>query len=785
MLLWFVAGFIMVVLFFVMQSKKKEALAPAKAQVVKTDSTYKAESNTNYDEVFSEYYTDNTKLSQCMADCNSNPDCVRLVSTRMDDDVNSGCFFKDERKGSPRSYNGRFAFTKTGKPIPTETVYSEVPNMNYSGGDIVKLQSGRDNCKKECDKMDECEVYITQNNGNTCWIKTKDAKKNPIGDSNWTSYIKAPFGMCDSPNEKVPKADAVGSNCNMEFSQQLPATGIDGPNIAQTSNTRDWESCKQQCKANPECKGFVADERSANCFFKGQSEPTSYIEWGSSFLKAPFGFCPDGVSRKKDFKGTTCPDYTPLKQGWAFEGDNIREYNTNNETECKGYCAAHPQCKGYMMGYSKCYTKTTLSHTRRADEYSMALKAPFGLCPDGITPKDNEKGTICSATFDSKPGLNYGENDIVGGLGWMRLEDCQYTCKTTPNCKGYSYNASGNGTCYLKNRMANESGNPSIESGIMQNFGMCPDGVTPKTDASGTKCFGQCDNDTSIWKLDASGSGCWGVCDNNDKLYRTDEYGTNCFGKCTFGDKSQWKIDASGTNCWGACEVGDTSLWKMDNTGTGCFGVCDNDDTLYKMDASGQKGCFGKCENNSKLYKYDASGLGCFGKCENNTTLWKMDPAGLGCWDTCDNDETIYRMDASGTNCFGKCEFGNKTAWKIDDAGTNCYGKCPLSVGGYKKNANDTCFGECPEEIGGYKKNSKDTCYGTCPNGKLGYKESPEDTCTPNTNSDFVDYSKYEDPLIEEEDLEDEVIKETTSAQSSTNPLDKFVRRFFVRQEYT
>jgi len=514
----------------------------------------------------------------------------------------------------------------------------------------------------------------------------------------------------------------------------------------------------------------------------------------SAKIPAPFGYCDEKADTAKlDKDGTNCNrKFSGQYIGTEIEKNDILNVPVENEQGCQYACNSTANCMGYTYIWEDktCYLKNSTSPLNALNKSkvggvagSSAFAAPFGLCNDfygvgtGGSIKLDAKGTNCPKTFEYDPGKNYPGNDLYNTVADNILK-CESLCKSSKPCQGFTYRQSDN-KCFLKHKMGEKKVDPSVDSGVAQNFGMCEDGKHAKTDEKGTNCSITFERDEKMSHigntlLTVSGgvdiSACEDLCINTPgcKGYDYEQAKWACTLKSSMKNGKENPTFKSGTvQNLGFCYEDDQTIVKLDEAGSNCFGVCENDPRIKKLDSIGSN-CFGKCEYGmTDQYKLDKAGTNCtviptpfVGKDfpDNNIDVLrtdniekdkaKLDKMFKDCVTStrCKGIVQNYKKGEYSTKSdmsngvvaegvmsvkldnFGVCKDG-KTV-KTDAKGMNCFGPCPNKPTVAKENdAGTNCFGPCPTDVGGFKLSAQDTCYGACPGDMKGFKQSKEDTC--------------------------------------------------------
>ena len=650
-----------------------------------------------------------SKISDCLIDCSSNPDCTRVIMDGKSDfyfsgdlsslyDVNTCVHLgNDFQKQAAPSGTAALTFIKRNS-TPYKNAYVPINNIVSRFHNIAVVNATLEECKDYCDSIMGCQGFVhsplrgsyinDSRYRGYCAIKsnvTLDREPVSLGreaDKYQTLYVKgtaqdisadAPNGYCN--DKKTKKFNAAGSNCD-DWTFYNNTDFASGEVLGGEKVDLNLFDCKTLCKSTPGCQGIVTNHAETECYMRGNMiNQTTDNNW-KSYKLAQHGKCSNlNPTLKKDALGTNCEDYFYISYATDYPGNNLGVAITNvSEQQCQQYCKDTQGCQGYThasktKGWGDdCYLKTSLTTGVTKGGHTSGLKTNYGFCDSGV-PK-NSTASNC-----------FGE------------------CPRTRTTIFSEYKKDASDNC----------------------LGECPTGsvIKYKTDLLGTECFGRCPTPGSVrtWKNDISGSQCFGPCPpGTPGQWKTDYLGSQCWGRCPQGSVNTWKTDASGSRCWGRCPPNSEETWKNDASGTNCFGPCpEGSAEQYKFDASGSN-CFGKCPNNPMLYALDEYGTGCYGPCPpGSIASWKTDVSGTECFGLCpEGSIEEWKTDASGTQCFGKCE-NDTTKWKLDISGTQCFGRCP--PGSYYKWKTDPsgskCYGRCPNGLFGFKKSMRDTCIGS------------------------------------------------------------------------
>lgn len=318
---------------------------------------------------------------------------------------------------------------------------------------------------------------------------------------------------------------------------------------------------------------------------------------------------------------------------------------------------------------------------------------PYGLCPDGETPKQGPSNEGCP-----EPAVPCWDGTLV-----YKEEQC-----------------------------------------AEPPYGYCADGVTNKEDASGTNCpeyaeFGYCEDGTTK-KEDSAGTNCaeyvpdYGMCDDG-LTKKEDAEGTNCPGpepEVNPGDPCDLEDEKTGSYEY----VGDELQCLPDPPE---FGFC-QDGVTEKADTEGtncpEYAPFGYCQDN-QTKKEDASGTNCdeyseYGYCGDGTTQ-KEDEAGSNCteyaepWentgpteeDCANNGKTFIPADPESQTA-SSCGDDIQLPW--EDTGKTpeqCEAEGKLFIAGDPESQTPSSCGPCAES--GY------TDYGNGCEPEKGTGEGPDE----------------------------------------------------------
>ena len=273
---------------------------------------------------------------------------------------------------------------------------------------------------------------------------------------------------------------------------------------------------------------------SSECHLKGDVGPLlADFGWGSQY-KVPFGFCSDNKTRRIDSEGSNCSTTFPITHfGLDFPGNDLTGHPPmalSTLGDCEQRCKDTAGCKLFSFLYTTpylgtCHLKSSADGERSPNAlYVSKPSINYGKCWDGVTLKNDEKGTncppLCPDGFTGKVGdgsncppmcddgktmklgdgnnCNYAFtppindyfpfNDIKNYPNKTK-DECMAICKSTPDCGGFSMNTAG--TCWVKNKnMVNGRvpPNPSETAYLLAPFGLCTDKQMAKRDASGSNC---------------------------------------------------------------------------------------------------------------------------------------------------------------------------------------------------------------------------------------------------------------------------------------------------------
>jgi hypothetical protein len=669
-----------------------------------------------------------TNPYECFKACKSEKECKGFTMLQN----NSWCFLKSETNEKYRALDSNswimsdFGYCMNSDIIKLDKngtncalKSDKKPEVNYPGNDIFHMYENNEaECEKTAKFIPGAQGYTYNVSGRHCYIKSK--MENPKRDGDCKSGFVKDYGMCPDkttpkenekgsncfglcPDKKTMKIDDAGSNCNIKYSVPRSGVAFSGFDIIdyQDSNPED---CEVKCKSNPDCKSFAIDDGSKTaCYLKdGVGPPESDSGWSNRTV-APFGLCSDQTTTKLDQEGSNCTTgYASLPKGICPSGNEfLYHFPKSSQADCAAACNSEKDCASYIMENDHCYLKTNKTPLFNfKNEWTAKIKAPFGLCPDEKSLKQEAAGENCSEIFEKKSATNIVGKDLYDFVTSepddkaKSVEECAVACRSQKECNGFVMGDDSK-RCYIKSSVDPQEGNVKWDSYIKQNYGMCGNGVTPKQTAQGEGCFGMCP-DGKTFKKDAADT---------------------CFGTCP-ADKTvsyKYKTNVSDT-CYMRCPSDKTTSDEYrKNPDDRCYGECPTDKTVdYVYKQQRADNCYGACPSGISGYKKN-----------------KDDTCSV--YGDCPEDKTVDYVSkkAADDACYGECPSSSSQKYKRvkDD---NCFNKCP--DGSFKKDAEDTCFGTCPIDktvFYQYKTTADDMCYGRCPDGLDGFKKTRDDTCVP------------------------------------------------------
>ena len=348
-------------------------------------------------------------------------------------------------------------------------------------------------------------------------IKTTGSAK---GNTNCYGYC--PADATEPNGSRRYKTDKKGSNCY--------GMCVDNINVARIN--KEGTNCYGYCGDNSNiymkdpmasnclgyCKNGVAklDRRGTNCP-SGPDDPPADSPYSEGFEGRFKGTCKTATGEKVESEFGCCPDGTSKADA--------------DGTNCTG--AASFTCKsstGEAVSAYGCCSDGSPMTDAAGKNCAAAVVCNYGMCPDGSTCKSDEAGTNCSTS----------------GSG-----NKTYTCTSASGSVVSAYGCCSDGSPYT------DTGGKNCAAAVACNFGFCPDGVTCRTDSTGSNCAVNGSgtyNNTTFTCSSASGpvASAYGCCSDGSAM--TDANGKNCvgvvacnYGKCT--DGITCKSDSIGSNC--------------------------------------------------------------------------------------------------------------------------------------------------------------------------------------------------------------------------------------------
>ena len=203
--------------------------------------------------------------------------------------------------------------TKYGDGSNCNATFTPVINGSFPGmpaGQVGEdldyyADTTKEDCMAVCKSTPDCGGIEIK--GKECWIKSKDMIKRRNGDQAGTSYLIAPYGLCD--DKLAPKLDKDGNNCKMTMLPVKEKTGVVGSDMFDYTNS-SVDDCFNTCKSVAGCKAFNMDTaEGTHCYIKNdianQQTDSSY----DTYEVAPFGLCKDKTA-KLDSIGSNCINFT-------------------------------------------------------------------------------------------------------------------------------------------------------------------------------------------------------------------------------------------------------------------------------------------------------------------------------------------------------------------------------------------------------------------------------------------------------------------------------------------
>ncbi|RHY99723.1 hypothetical protein DYB31_013508 [Aphanomyces astaci] len=302
----------------------------------------------------------------------------------------------------------------TAAPVPSKCSPIE-DNADYAGFDVASTSRvNAADCCADCDGIPGCKLFVwSYFNGGTCWLKSQvGIKVTSVGVK--SAVLTSPVTTSPPPPTPSPSL-CLPAEANYDFP---------GNDISYVSS-RQFKDCCAVCTNTPGCNFYVwTDYNSGTCWLKSNQGSDKVLSFGSRAAFAPGG----GVA-------STC---SPVEVNTDYAGEDIAGVAGPLDACCDA-CKGNDKCNAYSWFNGVCYLK---GKRRGASPNAHVQSARVYKC---VTPQVS---------------TDYVGNDI-GSVLAEAAEDCCALCRSTANCKAYSF---AQGVCYLKSAKGATKSNGGVTS---------------------------------------------------------------------------------------------------------------------------------------------------------------------------------------------------------------------------------------------------------------------------------------------------------------------------------
>ncbi|KAF0709227.1 hypothetical protein AaE_012931, partial [Aphanomyces astaci] len=280
----------------------------------------------------------------------------------------------------------------TTAPVPSKCSPIE-DNADYAGFDVASTSRvNAADCCADCDGIPGCKLFVwSYFNGGTCWLKSQvGIKVTSVGVK--SAVLTSPVTTSPPPPTPSPSL-CLPAEANYDFP---------GNDISYVSS-RQFKDCCAVCTNTPGCNFYVwTDYNSGTCWLKSNQGSDKVLSFGSRAAFAPGG----GVA-------STC---SPVEVNTDYTGEDIAGVAGPLDASCDA-CKANDKCNAYSWFNGVCYLKGK----RR-----------------GASPNAHVQSARVYKCVAPQVSTDYVGNDI-GSVLAEAAEDCCALCRSTANCKAYSF----------------------------------------------------------------------------------------------------------------------------------------------------------------------------------------------------------------------------------------------------------------------------------------------------------------------------------------------------------
>ncbi|RHY54425.1 hypothetical protein DYB34_010264 [Aphanomyces astaci] len=302
----------------------------------------------------------------------------------------------------------------TAAPVPSKCSLIE-DNTDYAGFDVASTsRANAADCCADCDGIPGCKLFVwSYFNGGTCWLKSQvGIKVTSVGVK--SAVLTSPVTTSPPPPTPSPSL-CLPAEANYDFP---------GNDISYVSS-RQFKDCCAVCTNTPGCNFYVwTDYNSGTCWLKSNQGSDKVLSFGSRAAFAPGG----GVA-------STC---SPVEVNTDYAGEDIAGVAGPLDACCDA-CKGNDKCNAYSWFNGVCYLKGK----RR-----------------GASPNAHVQSARVYKCVAPQVSTDYVGNDI-GSVLAEAAEDCCALCRSTANCKAYSF---AQGVCYLKSAKGATKSNGGVTS---------------------------------------------------------------------------------------------------------------------------------------------------------------------------------------------------------------------------------------------------------------------------------------------------------------------------------
>ena len=391
-------------------------------------------------------YTNNTQ-QQCNSDCNSNSSCQGMV-------LNGTNCWTIKSFPSPYSNPGSTTYKKSAPapappppppPVPPPSVnfngYTTILGQDQNGQTIKQYTNNQSQCNTDCNSNSSCQGMVI--NSSNCW--TINSFPSPYSNPSSGTYKKQP------------------PTVNFNGYTATPGQDQNGQTIKQYTNNQS--QCNADCNSNNNCQGMVIN--GSNC-------------WTINSFPSPYSN-PGSTTYKKNPPTSNFNQYNKII-GQDQNGQTIKQYNNNTQSQCNTDCNSDNNCKGMVLNGSNCWTvkgfPSPYSNPGSAI-YEKMYEIPAVTTTNFPTSANNN---LYSSVFCKNISTNNGfiqkSNSTFNNLPVYNTQTtpdentCLNNCNADKYCSSYSFqNNNSSSNCSLYNQLPTSiANNNNINSGYKSNY---------------------------------------------------------------------------------------------------------------------------------------------------------------------------------------------------------------------------------------------------------------------------------------------------------------------------